>query len=433
MLSLLRSVESLTGKKAMKQAMSSIEKGFSRHTCVWRYTLVAGLLSIWVAAMCSWSLLAPTRVLASTHLPTLTANFRLSPSSGPVGTVIMVHITNLNLPNGTKVQLGEMNVFASTCTLVADSQGGTVQTQAFSGWLRWPDTTSTGFFQVCARADSRTVTAGFSGFFEVLSTIAPQVTVTPTTLTVDRQATITGTNFLPAGTSVNLLWHAANGSQAISLGTATSDATGSFTQAFTVPANSNTGTYMITATVGSNQPPTLSASTTFHVNGITIVAVPTPTATSSPTATATVSVTSTASTTPVRQSTKSASRVPTTSSMVLPLVSGGLFLIVAALLAGVLIVRRQRELAALAGASKPAWSEALAMSLRATFPLRAISHPDGFREKSTLRRVPALKEPPMPDISAIPFDPALAEAMRQAQVSLFATPRPPVDEKVPLS
>ena len=31
---------------------------------------------------------------------------------------------------------------------------------------------------------------------------------------------------------------------------------------------------------------------------------------------------------------------------------------------------------------------------------------------------------------AVPFDPGLVEAMREAQVSLFATPRPPVNEEI---
>lgn len=422
----------------MKHATSSTEKGFSRHRRIWHCSLIAGLLLALLAVVFSWGTLTPLPVFASARVSTVTANFSTSPSEGPVGTVVAVHISGLNFPDGTQVRLGETPVFSSGCTVVANSLVGTVQQQTFSGWLRWPSTTGTGWFQVCARVGASKVLPGFTGFFRVLSATPPQVTVAPTALTANKQATVTGANFLPAGTSVNLLWQAAGGGQTLALGTVTSDNTGAFTQTFTVPAKASTGSYVVMATVGSGQPPTLSASTTFHVNGITIAVVPTPSiqGISTPTASATASVTTIVQATPVgtrptptKGKGKELGSGSDSSSMILPLVLGGALLIVVALIISVLFVLRQRALALTSGASKPTWFDASAIELDATFPLSTVPHAGRLSDKamSTL----ASGGSSMEDVSAIPFDPALAEAMRQAQVSLFATPRPPVDEKIP--
>ncbi|MEO7019213.1 MAG: hypothetical protein ABI234_03580 [Ktedonobacteraceae bacterium] len=417
----------------MKHAASSTEKGISLPRHVWSYALAAGLLIALLAVLFPWHFLAPTHVFASAQVPTKNT-FSTSPSAGPVGAVIAVSISNVSFPDGTQIQLGETTVFSSSCTVVTDSQGGTVQNKSFSGWLRWPTSTGTGTFQVCAKAGTSTISAGFAGFYNVLSATPPQVTVAPTSPDVSKQATVSGTNFLPSGTSVNLLWHAANGGQTLALGTVTSDSSGAFTQTFTVPSRSSTGSYVVTATAGSGQPATLSATTTFHVNGITIVAVPTPVAQASPTLTAspTAPATATVSSTPVSQQTTSkvSGSVPDSSGTILPLVLGGLLLIVVALVVSVLFVRRQRELAIAAsgtsGTGGPVWSDAPALGLGAT---NIVSRITG---KTASMRSPLFNKTTAPDMAIIPFDPALAEAMRQAQVSMFATPRPPVDEKVPI-
>ena len=109
-------------------------------------------------------------------------------------------------------------------------------------------------------------------------------------------------------------------------------------------------------------------------------------------------------------------------------------MIVAALVAGVLFVRHQRELSAAAAAAPgtgrgggPVSPNPIAMGAGAAFPYNS----DGIAGKPTLKRASLPNGPVARDISPVPFDPGLAEAMRQAQVSIFATPRPPVHEEVP--
>ena len=193
-----------------------------------------------------------------------------------------------------------------------------------------------------------------------------------------------------------------------------------------MPDRSSSGSYVVTATSGSGQPPVLGASTTFHVNGITIVAVPTPTAQASPTLTASPTVSATAaaaatvttSSTPVGQvsAIQNTSATSNGSGLILPLALGGLLLIVAALVAGVLFVRHQRELAAAATAAPdagigggPVSPNPIAMVAGAAFPYNS----DGIAGKPTLKRPSLPNSAGMQGDAPVPFDPGLAEAMRQ--------------------
>ncbi|HEU5378109.1 MAG TPA: hypothetical protein VFV38_22020 [Ktedonobacteraceae bacterium] len=414
----------------MKHAASSTKRGISFHRYSWRFLLAAGLVICFLTIVLLLGYAVPVRTFASTRTPQWNG-FNSSPSQGPVGAVIAVTGANLRSTDGTKVQVGYTLNFMD-CNAVADSRGGVITNHAFSGWFRWPTNTGTGVFGVCALVGSRTL---FVSTYRVLTDAVPQVTVTPTTPGAGKQARVTGANFLPSGTSVNLVWRSVNGGQTLALGTVTSDSTGAFTSTFTVPARASSGSYTITATVGSSQPPTLSASKTFHVNGMTIVVVPTATARPSPTATLAVSPTATARSTPPgsiqpTHTNTSAGRP----GMLMPIASGGLLLVMVALVAGVLVVRRQRSLVATPSTDGFSWAGSSATGPGGASSPGAASGPGAFAEQTVPNRpfMPhAVTAPVRGDVSAIPFDPALAEAMRQAQVSLFATPRPPVKEEVP--
>lgn len=420
----------------MKHAASSTEKGFSLYRYSWRFLLTAGLAVALLAVAFLLSYMTPARTFATAQIARFNG-FTVSPSQGPAGAIIMVTGTNLRYPDGTLVQLGYTLDFID-CNAAPDSKGGVINNRAFSGWLRWPTSTGTGTFGACALVAGRTL---FIGTYHVLSASVPQISVAPTTLNAGKQASVTGANFLPAGTDVNLFWRSVNGGQTLALGTVTSDSTGAFTSTFTVPSRASTGTYSVIATVGSGQPPTLSALKTFHVNGVTIVAVPTPRA--SPTATAvaspTAQTTATAGSTPAGSSQATHTNDPASlsngSSMIMPIASGGLLLVVAALVAGILVVRRQRVLTTTPGSGGPSWAGAASLEASGAFSPREVYHPNSFAGPPAHNRSPMPYTAPAPagaqDVSAIPFDPALAEAMRQAQVSLFATPRPPVQEEVP--
>lgn len=113
----------------------------------------------------------------------------------------------------------------------------------------------------------------------------------------------------------------------------------------------------------------------------------------------------------------------------MPLGLIGLLLIVIALVFGVFVVRWRRRLAlaAIAAAAAPVnlpfTPGPVAVSQANTLPppmnpARGRTPPGVSRAGGGINQAP------------VPFYPGLAEAMRQAQVSLFATPRPPVGEEV---
>ena len=250
-------------------------------------------------------LYAATRSISSTHAARDTGSVVSSPSSGPVGAIIAVSGSGWAVPDGVSVSFGYM--IASNCSIVWDSQTGTTSGGSFSGWFRWPQGTSLNTFTVCATIGDTTATASI---YTVLSASAPQVSISPTTLTVGQQATITGSNYLPAGTMVQLLWEAANGSavSGISVSPATSDSNGFISKTFTVPATTlSGGSYMIVASAGGGQPPTLSSSAPFTFNALARNPSPTPspgpTLTPTPNPSPTAMSTATAKTTPTVGST----------------------------------------------------------------------------------------------------------------------------------
>lgn len=427
----------------MKHASDPTGKGISFYSQVWRLSLVAGLcVCALVVGFSAGSVFSPSAYAASVSPSART--FSVSPTQGPVGAVIVVRSSEAFVSDGTKINLGYVSADGSTCNVVSGGQAGVVHDHAFSGWFRWPASTGKGSFGVCIDVDGNPYRIGT---YTVLSATPARVTVSPTTPNAGKQATVSGASFLPAGTKVSLFWNSAQGGQGISLGTVSSGSSGTFTHTFTVPSRASTGSYIVTATVGSGQPPTLSATTTFRVNGITIVAMPTPTAMPSPTVapTATPTTSATASATKTKQTGSSGGKNSGKSGLILPIALGGSLLIALALVAGVLVVRKQRApLPAVSdefswhGAPDPAL---LAGGGYAPGPGAALYQMSGA-PPPTRSGMGYAQSAPGPEAqptlimgqnggAAIPFDPGLAEAMREAQVSLFATPRPPVGEEVP--
>ncbi|HEX7735277.1 MAG TPA: hypothetical protein VF458_10440 [Ktedonobacteraceae bacterium] len=410
------------------------------HSHFWRCVLLAGLF---VPLLAIIALASPDQAFALQLTPSKNA-FTVSPTRGPVGAVITVSGNGLFFSDGTRIDLG-YTIDGRTCNLVSGGQAGVARGGAFSGWFRWPTSTGTGTFGVCGSTGSFTFQLGS---YQVLSASSPHLFVGPGTPQAGKQTTIFGTNFLPGATSVSLTWRSANGGPSISLGSVVSNGAGAFTQIITVPARASTGSYTVTGVAGGGSPPVLSAVTTFHVEGVTLVAVPTPTVDLNPTTAPTSAPTKTASpatkqnTAPV-QTTNFASRV----NLLWPIMLSGAGLIALALCAGVLVVRRQRSLAS---SSEPTsgpllWSEAATMppdgaqSGPGTFsPWPGVMYPGGNSPYGTpgMEYSPFSSSPPpspvaKPGVTApIPFDPGLAEAMREAQVSLFATPRPPANEEI---
>jgi hypothetical protein len=376
----------------------------------------------WLLALCFC--ISPTSLFAASRLPARTVTS--SPSQGPVGAVVVVTGSGVNYPNGTQIDLGYSTDF-STCNAAADTQPGIVRNHAFSGWFRWPAGTGSGkTYEVCAAVHGSN-NPFFAGMYQVLAATPPQISLAPATPGAGKQATLTGANFLPAGTTVRLVWPAANGLPGVLLGTIASDANGAFSQTITVPPHAITGTYSVEAVAGSGQPPTMSASTTFHVNGIVIVAMPTPTLSLHPTPAPVATSAALAHRPGVSQAASGRIGGAGSSALLLAVALVGLVVVVAALIAGIVVVRKQRALAApTSGVSLRAGSASASDAFTFAPTAPHLSSGSGRSTRPQRAVSPGIQREQEP----IPFDPGLLEAMRQAQVSLFVTPRPPVGEEV---
>lgn len=238
----------------------------------------------------------PTHVvLADAHtVPDVQGTVTSSPASGPVSAIIAVNGSGWQgVADGTSVTFGYgADASCASYTPVADSQPGTMNGGGFSGWFRWPPT-ALGTYTVCAAIGSSILVP--ANTYTVLSTSQPQTSISASTLTVGQQATVIGSDYLPGGSTVQLVLQSGSGGNAVSLGSVLSNTDGSFSKTFTVPANP-TGSDMILATVGEGWPPTLSSSVTFTVNKL----LPTPTVTpgSTPQVASTATPIKTAQTTP---------------------------------------------------------------------------------------------------------------------------------------
>ncbi len=204
---------------------------------------------------------------------TITGSVTSSPSSGPVGATISISGSGWPEPDGKQVTFGYM--IATYCLIVPGSQTSTFKSGSFSGWLRLPNGTPLGSYSICATFGSTTAIANT---YTVLSESSPQITISPSILTAVQQAMITGSNYFPAGTTVNLFWETTNGSVIFTITPAVSNSNGYISRTFIVPTTTiASGSYKIVASVGEGQQPTLSSSVTFSYNA------PTPTPISSPT------------------------------------------------------------------------------------------------------------------------------------------------------
>jgi len=203
----------------------------------------------------------------------ITGSVSSSPSSGPEGAKISVSGSGWSEPDGEQVSLGYM--IASSCSIVSDAQTGTFKNGSFSGWLRLPNGTPPGTYAICATFVSTTAVANT---YTVLTEDSPQISISFSIQAGEQQATISGSNYFPAGTTVNLFWETTNGSVIFTIKPAVSDNNGLISRTFIVPTTIASGSYNIVANVGGQQL-TLSSSVTFTYQAL----IPSPTTTSIPT------------------------------------------------------------------------------------------------------------------------------------------------------
>ncbi len=224
-----------------------------------------------------------------------------SPSSGPVGATIAVRGSGWPDADGEQVSFGF--IVASSCSIVPNSQRGKLNGGSFSGWFRWPGGTQLDTYTVCAVFGSTTAIAST---YTVLSESAPHVSISPIVLTAGKHATITGSNYFPAGITVQLFWKTVNGGVVFRINPVVSNSNGSISKTFTVPTTKLvSGSYMIIADFGKGQPPSLSSSVTFtyHAPSGTPPPTPGPRPDATPIQNSFSTVTATTGTTPTSAST----------------------------------------------------------------------------------------------------------------------------------
>jgi len=214
-----------------------------------------------------------------------------------VGATISISGAGWPESDGEQVSLGYM--IASYCSIVPDAQTSTFKNGSFSGWLHLPNGTPLGSYSICATFGRTTAVANT---YTVLTESSPQISISLSIQPGVQQATITGSNYFPAGTTVNLFWETTNGNGIFTITPAVSNSNGLISRTFLIPDTVASGSYKIVANVGGQQP-TLSSSVTFTYNALTPTPTssPTPLPTSDPTPTQHLSPTAvtTAVTTPI--------------------------------------------------------------------------------------------------------------------------------------
>jgi hypothetical protein len=278
---------------------------------------------------------------------TVTGSVSSSPSSGPVGATITVSGSGWPEPDGEQVSFGYI-IAAYNCGIVSGSgsQAGTFHGGSFNGWFVWPNGIALGTYSICATFGSTTDTANT---YTLLSASAPQVSIYPSILIAGKLATITGSNFFPAGTAVQLFWETLNGYIVLRINPTISKANSAILRTFTVPTTTlSSGSYKIVAIVGGGQPPTLSSSATFTFNAQTPTPTPTPgpdptpTQQPSPTSTAPVITPTTASTTVTTGTTGNTTTTNLPNNILLIVGVAGSLVLLIAILAIVLLIRRKK-------------------------------------------------------------------------------------------
>ena len=141
-------------------------------------------------------------------------------------------------------------MIAAFCSTVPDSQASTFKSGSFSGSLHLPNGTPLGTYSICATFGSTTAVANT---YTVLTKSSPQISISLPMQTGEQQATVTGSNYLPSGTTVNLYWETTNGNVILTITPAVSNSSGLISRTFLIPTSIASGSYKIVATSVVNQ------------------------------------------------------------------------------------------------------------------------------------------------------------------------------------
>ncbi len=263
-------------------------------------SLIAGLLCV---------VAAPAAVLADPANPTFAIVNPLynGVAEGPVDTYVTVQATSGWTPNAAitlSIEPENTTCDPSTATPVQPLSAVTVSADgSFIGTFQWPLAVNTAeAYHICANESGAGTQKGTSqNIFNVLTSTsagssAPTVSVSATTVHQGDQLTVTGTNWIPAQQITFILQFPqetfAQDSGTTLSQTATSDASGHFSQQVTIPST-RINAQVITAVAGTpfqNDPKHYPYPLMEQSKQFTITAAPT--AAPSPTATMTAAPTS---------------------------------------------------------------------------------------------------------------------------------------------
>jgi hypothetical protein len=206
------------------------------------------------------------------------ASVVVTPASGPAGT--RVTVTGAHFTPNTPVTVGYSK---TDCTSGVVAINGTDQTTGADGSVTvtvvWPSTDNGKYF-ICVTEKGTGKVHQSDTQFEALSASAASINITQTVRSAGK-VTVTGANYLPGGSSFEVLYGAAGSNGcANSVATGTVNADGTFTVTFDAPFVQADTTYQVTAvspakTCGAGA--ILAAS-----KSLTVTAVATPTFTPTP-------------------------------------------------------------------------------------------------------------------------------------------------------
>ncbi|HYX48598.1 MAG TPA: hypothetical protein VE843_02560 [Ktedonobacteraceae bacterium] len=404
-----------------------------------------------------------THVVTTAHAEqvSITGSVSSSPTAGPVSALISVSGSGWSEPDGEQVSLGYM--IASNCLTVSDAQASTFKNGSFSGSLHLPNGTPLGTYSICANFGSMTAIANT---YTVLTESSPQISISLSTQSGKQQASVSGSNYFPAGTTVNLNWETTNGTVKFTITPTVSNSSGLISRTFLIPTSIQSGVYKIVATVSGQPTLNTSASFTYHASTPTSTPTPSPTAlpTSDPTptkllspttvATKVVSTPTTSATsfvgsqntntgqTPSSGTTSNGSTMNQLTGMVLIGSTTGVLALLAIMLITVLLIRRKKARSqAIAAAVAPAQNSPMSWqnnqssgmpypkqngSMAVSPPWPATSSPPQQMQISPSAHLLQQPEGGSPVLTSgssklTPDNPNLESIKQQVQMGLFAT------------
>jgi hypothetical protein len=261
-----------------------------------------------------------------------TAVVSLTPSSGPVGTLISIQGTGWPASTQLVLKYGQDPTCVTAQEVSPDPTPTTDSAGSFAATISWPSVPQTGGWLLCAVTSDGIFVASDS--FQVLALNPPSVTIAHTgTIIPGQQLSVQGENWLPGGLLITFALLPAHSTLSTPLNnTAISLLGGAFSGAVTLPMTLSAGKYTLLA---SAEQQALQAQTaSFSVT-------PTPTATPSPTPSPeppTPVITPSPTPPPIKKQTPPASPPKLTGlSLGLVIISGGMALSFALIGAALLI------------------------------------------------------------------------------------------------